>query len=56
MKEEKICSVINCQKTVKEGEFVKIGKKTYCVECAVLISESEVRKLMRGISIERNQV
>lgn len=56
MEEEKTCGVVNCQKAVKEGEYVKIGRKTYCLECAVLISKSEVGKLMRGISIERDQV
>ncbi|MFX0067895.1 MAG: hypothetical protein ACFFA1_02280 [Promethearchaeota archaeon] len=56
MEKEKRCSVVNCQRDIKEGESVKIGKKIYCVECAVLISKSEVAKLMRGISVERDQV
>ncbi|MFX0096779.1 MAG: hypothetical protein ACFE7E_03380 [Candidatus Hodarchaeota archaeon] len=56
MKKEEKCHVVNCQKNLKEEKFVEIGTKKYCVECAVLISKSEVGKLMRGISIERDQV
>ncbi|MFX1485746.1 MAG: hypothetical protein ACFFBS_01330 [Promethearchaeota archaeon] len=54
MRKENLCSVVNCQKTLKKGEFVEIGGKTYCLECAVLISKSEVGRLMRGVSFERD--
>jgi hypothetical protein len=33
----KKCSVVNCQKEVKEGEYKTIGGKIYCIQCAVLI-------------------
>lgn len=54
VRKENLCSVVNCQKTLKKGEFVEIGGKTYCLECAVLISKSEVGRLMRGVSFERD--
>ncbi|MHA1784230.1 MAG: hypothetical protein ACTSVY_11785 [Candidatus Helarchaeota archaeon] len=37
MKEEiKHCSVVNCQKEVKDGEYKVINGKTFCLECATL--------------------
>lgn len=54
VRKENSCSVVNCQKALKKGEFVKIGGKIYCLECAVLISKSEVGRLMRGVSFERD--
>jgi hypothetical protein len=39
------CTVINCKKILKEGEYVTIQGKKYCRECAVLIAQEEMKLL-----------
>ncbi|NVM00704.1 MAG: hypothetical protein HWN67_00090 [Candidatus Helarchaeota archaeon] len=34
---EKRCSVVNCQKEVKEGQYKVIKGKIYCIQCAILV-------------------
>ncbi|MHA1385050.1 MAG: hypothetical protein ACTSR3_14980 [Candidatus Helarchaeota archaeon] len=46
----KLCSVINCQKEVKEGEYKKINGKIYCIQCATLIFRETLAKM--GVPIE----
>ncbi len=36
------CAVINCGKILEEGNYVTIGGKKYCKECAVLIAREEL--------------
>ena len=38
------CSVLNCQKELKEGEGKIIAGKLYCVECAVFLLKEELFK------------
>lgn len=44
-KEVEKCTVINCKKILKEGEYVTIQGKKYCKECAVLIAQEEMKLL-----------
>jgi len=46
------CAVINCGKTLKEGEYVTIGDKRYCKECAVLIAREELKLLSSPFTIQ----
>jgi hypothetical protein len=39
------CSVLNCQKELKENEGKVIGGKLYCTECAIFIIKEELFKL-----------
>ncbi|MFB0559885.1 MAG: hypothetical protein ACETWM_01450 [Candidatus Lokiarchaeia archaeon] len=47
MKDKRLekCSVINCGKILREGEYTTIGGKKYCKECAVLIAQEEIKLL-----------
>ncbi|NVM55383.1 MAG: hypothetical protein HWN66_16875 [Candidatus Helarchaeota archaeon] len=38
------CSVMNCQKELKEGEGKIIGGKPYCTECAIFLIKEELFK------------
>jgi len=40
------CAVINCDKILKEGEYVAIQGRKYCRECAVLIAQEEMKLLL----------
>ncbi|MEM2146852.1 MAG: hypothetical protein QW279_15925 [Candidatus Jordarchaeaceae archaeon] len=44
-KETEKCTVINCNKILKEGDYVTIQEKKYCKECAVLIVQEEMKLL-----------
>ncbi|WXG41862.1 MAG: hypothetical protein WED07_14040 [Candidatus Freyarchaeum deiterrae] len=44
-KEAEKCTVINCNKILKEGNYVTIQGKKYCKECAVLIAQEEMKLL-----------
>ncbi|MHA1278668.1 MAG: hypothetical protein ACTSQI_12740 [Candidatus Helarchaeota archaeon] len=38
------CSVMNCQRELKEGEGKVIAGKLYCTECAIFIIKEELFK------------
>ncbi|MHA1266231.1 MAG: hypothetical protein ACTSRS_13445 [Candidatus Helarchaeota archaeon] len=38
------CSVINCQKELKDGEGKEIGGKLYCDQCAIFLIKEELFK------------
>ncbi|NVM29775.1 MAG: hypothetical protein HWN65_13105 [Candidatus Helarchaeota archaeon] len=38
------CSVMNCQKELKEGEGRILGDKIYCTECAIILIKEELAK------------
>lgn len=49
---DKECSVVNCQKPVKKGEYIVVDGDIFCKRCAHLLLEEE-RNFFKIISLTR---